>query len=324
MVDNHNAADPCQAPMLREALRGRRIAITGATGFLGTALAERTAAQHPRLRDGPAGPARPARRRRPGAPGDPEEQLLRPAPPRARRRLRRRDGPPGAGAWPATSASTAWVSTPPARSCWRPARRSSTRPRPSASTRRSTRRRDQPARPGAGGRRPQPAAPPAATFPISSPSPPPTWPAAAGDGRPEATLPDTPWSTEVAWRRRSTPPAGPAPTPTPTAGIPSGWPASTARPASELGRGRQPAAGRQDRTTPRGLGQGPPRRARQGPRPGPGLARRLRLHQVAGRAGPARDPGRPAGHHRPAVDHRVGPGRADAGMDPRLPHGRSR
>ena len=59
-------------------------------------------------------------------------------------------------------------------------------------------------------------------------------------------------------------------------------------------RRRHPGAGRQGREAPRGVGQGPHGRARQGPGPGARLARRLRLHQGPRRAGPARDPGRRA------------------------------
>ena len=45
--------------------------------------------------------------------------------------------------------------------------------------------------------------------------------------------------------------------------------------------------------------------------------------KALGRAGPARQTRRRPRHHRPALDHRVGAGRAGPGLDPRLPHGRA-
>ena len=60
-----------------------------------------------------------------------------------------------------------------------------------------------------------------------------------------------------------------------------------------------------------------------GPRPSARVARRLRLHQGAGRAGPRHSAPGYAHHLRTALDHRVGSGRAPARVDPRLPHGRA-
>ena len=97
---------------VREALAGRRFFITGATGFLGTALVERILRTVPDsevvllIRPG-AGP-RPLQR---ADPGDPEERLLRPAPRRARGPLRRRDRGRGSPRSPATSGRTGWAST---------------------------------------------------------------------------------------------------------------------------------------------------------------------------------------------------------------------
>ena len=88
-------------------------------------------------------------------------------------------------------------------------------------------------------------------------------------------------------------------------------------------RRRRAGARRQDRAAARALGARPPRRGRPGPCRERRLARRLRLHQGARRAGAHRLQGRRAGQHRAPVDHRVGVGRAAAGLDPRLPHGRA-
>ena len=56
-----------------------------------------------------------------------------------------------------------------------------------------------------------------------------------------------------------------------------------------------------------------------------GLARRVRLHQGPrrGRAHRRSARGDAPGQHRAALDHRVGAGRAPPGLDPRLPHGRA-
>ncbi len=62
-------------------------------------------------------------------------------------------------------------------------------------------------------------------------------------------------------------------------------------------------------------------RDRQGRQPR--VAGRVRLHQGARRAGAHRFEGQRAGVDRAAVDHRVGVGRAQAGLDPRIPHGRA-
>ena len=128
--------------------------------------------------------------------------------------------------------------------------------------------RDQPARPDPGGGDPPTGCtPPAApSSPTSSPCRRPTWPAAGGAGagghparhalvdrRRLATRGGRGPPGPGRRRRRQPRPedAGPLPAPGPR----------------RAGRGGHPAAGRQVRTTPRGLGQGPPGRGRA--RPGP-------------------------------------------------------
>ena len=77
-------------------------------------------------------------------------------------------------------------------------------------------------------------------------------------------------------------------------------------------RRRRSGARRQDRAAARALGARSARRGRARPGGERRLARRLRLHQGARRAGAHRLPRRRAGEHRAAVDHRVGVGRAAA------------
>ena len=297
--------------MLREALRGRRIAITGATGFLGTALVERLLRTIPDsevallVRPGRRGAADRVRR----------EVLKNNCFDRLRRRARRPASTPrwtaGCASRPATSASTASASTPTGEellaSCPTVIHSAATVSFDSPLDAAVEINLLGPVRMAAALNRLHAAD---GRFRISSPSPPPTWRAAAGDGLPRPPSRTPPGRPRWPGGRRSTPPAGPGPTPTPTAGIPSGWPASTARPVRSSAR---PAA--------RSWPPNPNDSARTGSRtasssagkvagPGPRLARRLRLHQVARRTGPARNPGRPAGHDRPAVDHRIGAGRA--------------
>ena len=88
-------------------------------------------------------------------------------------------------------------------------------------------------------------------------------------------------------------------------------------------RRRRPGARRQDRAAPRTLGQRPTRRGRTRPCRQRRLARRLRLHQGPRRAGADRGQGPGAGLDRAPVDHRVGARRAEARLDPRVPHGRA-
>ena len=94
--------------VIAEALAGKRIAITGSTGFVGTALVERLLRSRARLR------ARAARARRQAHAGGPagaaraaQERRLRPPARRARRRRSTPWPPSGSRRSPATSAPTA-------------------------------------------------------------------------------------------------------------------------------------------------------------------------------------------------------------------------
>ena len=89
------------------------------------------------------------------------------------------------------------------------------------------------------------------------------------------------------------------------------------------GRGRHTRAVREGGEPAAPLGQRPDDGRGPGPGREPRLPRRLRVHQGPRRAGPGRDPRRHCGEHRAALDHRVGPGRALSGVDPRIPHGRA-
>ena len=114
-------------------------------------------------------------------------------------------------------------------------------------------------------------------------------------GHRKAALADTPWSTDVAWRPEvATARRARADTDAESRDRRC-WPASTQAGASSARRASAPR--RQVRKLredwiKRPHGQS----ARPGPRPW--AARCLRLHEGPGRAGPARDPGRPAGHDR--------------------------
>ena len=89
------------------------------------------------------------------------------------------------------------------------------------------------------------------------------------------------------------------------------------------GRRRHAGAGRQDRAAPLPLGQRPARRGRPLPRRVARLARRLRVHQGAGREGAVRGPRRPPGLARAPGHHRVVARRTVARLDPGLPDGRA-
>ena len=281
--------------MLREALGGRRIAITGATGFLGTALTERLLRSVPDCEVALLVRPGPARRSRPGAPRGPAGTTASTAcgaelgdrfDAEMDRRVLVMAGDVGVDGLGLDAAGEELLA-----SCPTVIHSAAT---VSFDSPLDARRRDQPARARSGWRPPSTgctaAAPPPS--PISSRSRPPTWPAAAGAGRPRPPWPTPPGRPTWPGGRRSTRPAGPGPTPTPTAGTPRCWPASSARPASELGAAGTPLLAakserlREDWVKDRLVA------ARQGPGPGPGLARRLRLHQGPRRAGPARDPGR--------------------------------
>ena len=298
--------------VIAESLAGKRIAVTGATGFLGTALVERL------LRSVPDCEVvllvRPGRRSTVGAAGaarDLPQRRLRPAARRAGGTAAFDDdrGPAAAG---------------------HRRRRRHRRPRPrrrrravlascdivihsaaTVSVRLAARRR----------RRGQPARPDAASPPPCSDlgvtphlvagvdvlrrrQPPRRRPRGAGVDRP--VRPRRRLAGEVAAARRARTDAE-AESRRRTCSTNS---ASAAR--HELGAAGTPAAGGQDRAAPRALGGRPHGGGRHRPRREPRLARRLRLHQGAGRAGPAWRTGRRAGDDRAAVDHRVGAGRAEA------------
>ena len=87
---------------------------------------------------------------------------------------------------------------------------------------------------------------------------------------------------------------------------------------------RRSGAGCQDRAPARALGARPARGGGSRPCGERRLARRLRLHQGARRTGADRHTRRRPGEHRASVHHRVGMGRAAPGLDPWLPHGRAR
>ena len=137
-------------------------------------------------------------------------------------------------------------------------------------------------------------------------------------GNRRGAAPEQPGAREPVLRRRrlarprSTAPAGPAPTPRPTAADPTRSPASARRPAHELGAAGIPALAGQDRAAPQRVGEGPDGRGRPGPGRLARLARRLRLHEGARRAGAAAEPRRRARVDRAPVDHRVGAARAAA------------
>ena len=100
-------------------------------------------------------------------------------------------------------------------------------------------------------------------------------------------------------------------------------PSSATSARRELGAAGAPALAAKTESAARALGERPARRGRPVPCRQRRLARRLRVHQGARRAGADRDQGRRAGQHRPPDHHRVGAGRAEPRLDPRLPHGRA-
>ena len=260
-----------------------------------------------------------------GRQGDLRQQLLRPPPRGARRQGRASPSghrAPGCRSSPATSAATASASTTPAGPRSPPATSSSTRRPPSPSTARST----SPSRSTSSAR---PASPRrcsrSASRPTSSPCPPATSPATAGARRPRSCSPTSRSpSTSTGASEVDGRPAHPGrlrrrePRRRDARAVPQ------ARPGHELGAAGTPLLAekteqRRSRWVTDATWSRPAAPAPAQPR----LARRLRLHQGARRAGPHREPGRRAGVDRAAVDHRVGAGRAAAGLDPRLPHGRA-
>ncbi len=92
---------------------------------------------------------------------------------------------------------------------------------------------------------------------------------------------------------------------------------------AELGAAGTPALAAKTEQLRAALGERSAGRGRAGPSGFAGLARRLRLHQGARRTGAGGDPWRRAHQHRPPLHHRVRPGRTSPGLDPGLPHGRA-
>ena len=111
---------------------------------------------------------------------------------------------------------------------------------------------------------------------------------------PEIWSPTSPFSSTSTGAARSTAPAGPAATPRPRAARPSSSPSSAPRPATSSAPPARPRWPRRPSScAPRWVSD---RLVEAGQRPGrvARLARRLRLHQGARRAGAARDPRRRA------------------------------
>ena len=309
--------------MISEALAGKRIAVTGATGFLGTALVERL------LRAVPdcevvvlVRPGRRSIRRRPRPPRDPAQRRLRPA---------------ARASWATTSTTRS-----PAGSTWSPATSPSTA---SASTTTDARRlaacdivihsaaarqlrlaarhrgRGQPARPGTRSRRRcNDLGSNAHLVAVST-----AYVAGSRRGHaPEALLPDTPFATDVDWRaevaaaRRARADVDAA----------SRQPDALARFHSaarhELGAAGTPLlAAKTEKLREEWVDDRWSRPGRARARVAR-LARRLRLHQGARRAGAARDRAAtcPVTIVRPSIIESA-LAEPRPGLDPRLPHGRA-
>ena len=308
--------------MIAEQLDGRRIAITGGTGFLGTALIERL------LRCVPG--CQLVLLIRPGRRSTVEQRAKREIfGNNAFDRLREELGPrrvradgrgPRHRRSPATWAPTGSASTTTGAPRWRSATSSSTRPPPCRSTRRST----PPSRSTSSGptRIVETLHDLGVTPHLVSVS----TCYVAGNRRgaaPEIPVHDSPFFIDVDWRGE----VQGARQARADAEADSRRPESLVRfrkeARHELGAAGIPAlAGKTEQR--RGAwvkeqmveaGPGPRRLAR--------LARRLRLHQGPRRAGAAPEPRRRAGVDRAAVDHRVVDPGAVPRLDPRLPHGRA-
>ena len=288
--------------MIAEALAGKRIAVTGATGFLGTALVERLLRSVPGcelvllVRPGQRSTVA-QRAKREIFRNDAFDRL------RARARRRRRStaevdrrvqvvagdvgtdglGLDDAGRGVARRRATSSSTRPPR--CLRLAPRQ--------------RRRGQPARAQPHRRRPSHElgvdAPPRRRVDLLRRRQPPGR-GPRGAGRREPVL----RRRRLAGRGRRRPPRA-GPTPRPRAARPRRWPSSARRPARELGAAGTPLLAEKTEqlrarrgSTDRMVEAGRARAALAR------LARRLRLHQGARRAGAARDPGRRAGDDRAA------------------------
>ncbi len=143
--------------------------------------------------------------------------------------------------------------------------------------------------------------------------------------RPSSSCRESPFDLDdrLAARGRRRPDA-PAPTPTPRAARPEQLDRFRTEARHELGAAGTPAARRQDRAAARAVGDRPHGRGGPGPRRVARLARRLRVHQGARRAG-ARSRSRgdvPVSIVRPSI---IESALAEPlpRLDPRLPHGRA-
>ena len=122
---------------------------------------------------------------------------------------------------------------------------------------------------------------------------------------------------------RSTPPAARRPTPRPRAARPRRSPGSASEARRELGAAGTPLLAGQDRAAPPGLGQGPLVEAGRARAASLGWPDAYAYTKALGERALLRAARRRPGVDRAPVDHRVGAGRAPARLDPRLPHGRA-
>ena len=307
--------------MIPEGLAGKRIAVTGGTGFLGTALVERLLRCVPGcelvllIRPGPVAPP---------SSSEPSGRSSATTPSTGCARSSARTASPpwwpsGSRPSPATSAPTAWRSTTTG------GRTGVVRHRDPLGGHRLVRlaarrrRRGQPARPhphrrDAGRARRHPA-PRVGVHLLRGRQP-------AG-AAPEIPVHDSPFFIDVDWRSEVDGARRPAPTPRPRAARPDALVRFRKEARGELGAAGTPALAAKTEQRRGAWVKEQMVEAGRARAAVARLARRLRLHQGPRRAGAAAEPRRRARVDRAPVDHRVGAGRADPGLDPRLPHGRA-
>ena len=274
--------------MIPEALDGKRIAITGGTGFLGTALVERLLRSVPGcelvllVRPGKRSTVA-QRAKREIFRNDAFDRLRAEL---GKDELRRGGRPPGAGHRRRRRHRRPRPRRGRPGRARRRATSSSTRPPRSPSTRRSTAR-----------SRSTCSAPAASSLTLQDLGVTPHLVAVstcyvAGNRRgaaPEEPVHDSPFFVDVDWRAEvDGRPPGPRSDAEAESRTPEALAGFRAEAVRELGAAGTPGAGRQDRAAPPGVGQGPHGRRRPGPGRVARLARRLRLHQGARRAGAAR------------------------------------